>query len=100
MGVSGCPAALGHGVRGHVAAQGTASAWILLPDGAADRFHGAYRSTPDDATLRRARGWAVLHALSRILIADAGVRGRPGGKPTWSPPAHASLRRLLATAGH
>ncbi|MFB7187089.1 aminoglycoside phosphotransferase family protein [Streptomyces sp. NPDC056230] len=75
-----------------------ASAWTLLPDGAADRFYGAYRPTPDPATLRRARGWAVLRALVGILVGDAGIHGRPGGKPTWGPPAHATLRRLIATA--
>ena len=76
-----------------------AAAWLLLPDGAADRFHAAYQPAPDAATLRRARGWAVLRALGGILIGDAGVHGRPGGKPTWGPPAHAALRRLIATAG-
>ncbi|QES53496.1 aminoglycoside phosphotransferase [Streptomyces venezuelae] len=76
-----------------------AAVWILLPDGAADRFHAAYRPAADDATLRRARGWAVARALGGILIGEAGVRGRPGGKPTWGPPAQASLRRLVATAG-
>ncbi|MGI5170708.1 hypothetical protein ACQEU3_40800 [Spirillospora sp. CA-253888] len=25
------------------------------------------------------------------------VHGRPGGKATWGPPAHASLRRLVET---
>nr|BFD86846.1 hypothetical protein StreXyl84_62470 [Streptomyces sp. Xyl84] len=75
-----------------------AAAWILLPDGAADRFHGAYRPTPDTATLRRARGCAVLKALACIHIGDAGVHGRPGGKPTWGPPGRAALRRLIATA--
>ncbi|MFB6717314.1 MULTISPECIES: aminoglycoside phosphotransferase family protein [unclassified Streptomyces] len=75
-----------------------ASAWTLLPDGAADRFYGAYQPTPDPATLRRARGWAVLRALVGILVGDAGIHGRPGGKPTWGPPAHATLRRLIATA--
>ncbi|MFD5895648.1 aminoglycoside phosphotransferase family protein [Streptomyces sp. NPDC060366] len=73
-----------------------AAAWILLPDGAADRFQDAYRPTPDAATLRRARGWAVLRALTGIHIGEAGVHGRPGGKPTWGPPAQASLRRLTA----
>ncbi|WP_438319824.1 aminoglycoside phosphotransferase family protein (plasmid) [Streptomyces sp. HUAS TT3] len=73
-----------------------AAPWILLPDDAADRFHAAYRPTPDTATLRRARGWAVLRALSGILIGEAGVHGRPGGKATWGPPAHAALRRLVA----
>ncbi|WP_433238543.1 hypothetical protein ACQPYK_30980 [Streptosporangium sp. CA-135522] len=75
-----------------------AAAWILLPDGTADRFHDAYQPAPDAATLRRARGWAVGRALSGILIGEAGVRGRPGGKATWGPPAHAALRRLIATA--
>ncbi|MEV4019424.1 aminoglycoside phosphotransferase family protein [Nonomuraea angiospora] len=74
-----------------------AAAWTLLPDGAADRCYAAYRPVPDAATLRRARGWAVLRALSGILIGEAGVRGRRGGKATWGPPAHAALRRLIAT---
>ncbi|MFD9479572.1 MULTISPECIES: aminoglycoside phosphotransferase family protein [Streptomyces] len=75
-----------------------AAPWILLPDGAVDRFHAAYRPAADEATLRRARGWAVQRALGGILIGEAGVRGRPGGKPTWGPPAQAALRRLVATA--
>ncbi len=75
-----------------------AAAWTLLPDGAADLFHAAYRPAPDAATLRRARGWAAGRALAGILIGDAGVHGRPGGKPTWGPPAHATLRRLTSTA--
>ncbi|MEV5826915.1 aminoglycoside phosphotransferase family protein [Spirillospora sp. NPDC052242] len=74
-----------------------AAAWTLLPDGAIDRFHAAYRPVPDAATLRRARGWAVLRALACVLIGDAGVHGRPGGKATWGPPAQAALRRLTAT---
>lgn len=77
-----------------------AAAWNLLPDGAADRFHAAYRPVPDAATLRRARGWAVIRALVGLHIGDAGVHGRPGGKATWGPPAHAALRRLIATARH
>ncbi|MEV6423977.1 aminoglycoside phosphotransferase family protein [Streptomyces sp. NPDC051662] len=75
-----------------------AAAWILLPDGATDHFHAAYQPAPDAAALRRARGWAVQRALVGILVGDAGVHGRPGGKPTWGPPAHAALRRLIATA--
>jgi aminoglycoside phosphotransferase (APT) family kinase protein len=75
-----------------------AAPWVLLPDGAVDRCYDAYQPTTDGATLRRARGWAVLRALACILIADAGVHGRPGGKPSWGPPAHATLRRLVATA--
>jgi aminoglycoside phosphotransferase (APT) family kinase protein len=64
-----------------------AAAWILLPEGAADRFHQSYRPAPDAATVRRARGWALSRALDGILVGDAGVHGRPGGKPTWGPPA-------------
>jgi aminoglycoside phosphotransferase (APT) family kinase protein len=75
-----------------------AACWVLLPDGAIGRFYEAYRPAADAATLRRARGWAVLRALAGILIGYAGVHGRPGGKPTWGPPAHAALRRLTATA--
>ncbi len=75
-----------------------ASCWILLPDDEAiDRFQRAYRLASDPATWRRARGWAVWRALGSLLIADAGLRGRPGGKPTWGPPALASLRRLTAS---
>ncbi|MFD5793514.1 phosphotransferase [Streptomyces diastatochromogenes] len=75
--------------------------WIVttwVPGEPADRFHRAYRPTADAATLRRARGWAVWRALGGILIGEAGVRGRPGGKPTWGPPAHTALRRLVAAA--
>ncbi|WP_157250845.1 phosphotransferase [Nonomuraea typhae] len=74
------------------------AAWTLLPDGAADRFYAAYQPAPDAATLRRARGWAVIRALVGLHVGDAGVRGRPGGKATWGPPAAATLRRLIATA--
>ena len=74
-----------------------AACWSLLPDGFAGRFHDAYQPAPDSATLRRARGWAALHALGRILIGHAGDHGRPGGKSTWGPPARAAIRRLTAT---
>ncbi|MBJ7903078.1 aminoglycoside phosphotransferase family protein [Streptomyces sp. DSM 110735] len=76
-----------------------AAAWILLPDSAVDLFHAAY-STPDPATLRRARGWAVLRALSCLHIGHAGDEGRPGGKPSWGPPGRASLARLTAAGRH
>jgi aminoglycoside phosphotransferase (APT) family kinase protein len=76
-----------------------AAGWILLPGSAIGRFQQACRPAPDTATWRRARGWAVLRALGGILIGDAGVHGRPGGKPTWGPPAHAALERLTAM-GH
>ncbi len=75
-----------------------AAAWNLLPDGAADRFFELYRPAADPATRRRARGWAVARALVCMIIGDAGVHGRPGGKPTWGPPAKAALQRLLDTA--
>lgn len=70
------------------------AAWLLLPDGGAEAFLAAYRPVVDDATRRRARGWAMARALSGILIGDNGVHGRPGGKPSWGPPARAALRRL------
>ncbi|MFJ9543487.1 aminoglycoside phosphotransferase family protein [Streptomyces sp. NPDC101225] len=75
-----------------------AAPWTLLPDGFTDRFHDAYRPGVDSATRRRARGWAAMRALGGILIGDAGDRGRPGGKSTWGPPAHATLRRLVDSA--
>ncbi|MEU9398872.1 aminoglycoside phosphotransferase family protein [Streptomyces sp. NPDC048242] len=74
-----------------------AAAWILLPDGTTDLFHATYQPTPDRATLRRARGWAVLRALACLHIGHAGDEGRPGGKPSWGPPGRASLERLAAT---
>jgi aminoglycoside phosphotransferase (APT) family kinase protein len=70
-----------------------AAAWLLLPDGAVDRFHDAYQPAPDPATLRRARGWAVLKALVRIFIGDAGDHGRPGGQAHLGP----ARPRLAAT---
>jgi aminoglycoside phosphotransferase (APT) family kinase protein len=74
-----------------------AACWMLLPDGAVDRFYRRYSPAADAATLRRARGWAVIKALVCMLIGDAGVHGRPGGKATWGPPAEAAMKRLTAT---
>jgi len=74
-----------------------AACWTLLPDGVIDRFHQSYSPAADTATLRRARGWALGKALACLLIGDAGVHGRPGGKATWGPPADAALQRLTAT---
>ena len=76
-----------------------AAAWILLPDGGVERFHEAYGPAADAATRRRARGCAVLTALTCIHIGAAGMAGRPGGKATWGPGGQAALRRLVATAG-
>jgi aminoglycoside phosphotransferase (APT) family kinase protein len=78
-------------------AEDLAGAWLLLPDGAADRFYQAYAPGVDAATLRRARGCAMVRALVGILVGDAGDHGRPGGKSTWGPPARAALRRLMET---
>lgn len=74
-----------------------AAGWILLPDGHFGRFIDNYRPSCSADTFHRTRGYAVLRALAGILIGDAGVHGRPGGKPTWGPPGHAALRRLIAT---
>ena len=70
--------------------------WLMLPDDATDHFHAAYQPTLDTATIRRARGWAMARAVGGILIGDAGVYGVADSKPTWGPPAHAALQRLIA----
>ncbi|MEU7868785.1 aminoglycoside phosphotransferase family protein [Dactylosporangium sp. NPDC049140] len=72
-----------------------AAAWLLLPSATPDAFYASYEASA--ATMRRARGCAMGRALAGILIGDAGDHGRPGGKPTWGPPAHAALQRLVAT---
>ncbi|MBO1330541.1 aminoglycoside phosphotransferase family protein [Streptomyces sp. VRA16 Mangrove soil] len=71
------------------------AAWLLLPEGEAAPFFDAY-GLADDATIRRARGWAVLRAAGLIAIGRAGDRGLPGGKPTWGPAGRAALERALA----
>ncbi|MEV6109658.1 aminoglycoside phosphotransferase family protein [Streptomyces sp. NPDC051940] len=71
------------------------AAWILLPAGAAHRFFDAYERA-DDATVARARGWAVLRAANLIAIGRNGRLGLPGGKPTWEPAGYATLERVLA----
>jgi aminoglycoside phosphotransferase (APT) family kinase protein len=73
------------------------AAWILLPAGAASRFFDAYAQA-DDATITRARGWAVLRALNLIAIGRNGRLGLPGGKPTWEPAGYATLERVLAAS--
>lgn len=73
------------------------AAWILLPAGTASRFFGTYGDA-DDATIARARGWAVLRALHLISIGRNGRLGLPGGKPTWEPAGRAALARAMA--GH
>jgi aminoglycoside phosphotransferase (APT) family kinase protein len=74
------------------------AAWLLLPEGGAAPFFDAYADA-DDATVRRARGWALLRAVGLIGIGQQGDRGLPGGKPTWGPAGRATLRRLLPGSG-
>lgn len=71
------------------------AAWIVLPAGAANRFFDTY-GRADEATITRARGWAVLRALGLIGIGRNGRLGLPGGKPTWEPAGFATLERVLA----
>jgi aminoglycoside phosphotransferase (APT) family kinase protein len=70
------------------------AAWILLPDGAAERFFDAY-AVADEAMITRARGFAAGKALALISIGDAGDKGLSGGKPTWGPAGRRTLERLL-----
>lgn len=72
-----------------------AAAWVLLPAGSETRFFDAYERA-DEATITRARGWAVLRALMLIHVGQNGRLGLPGGKPTWEPAGYATLDRLLA----
>ncbi|MEV7783571.1 aminoglycoside phosphotransferase family protein [Kitasatospora sp. NPDC088351] len=72
-----------------------AAAWLLLPAGAAPRFFDAYADV-DETMIRRARGWAVLRAVSLIGIGRAWERGLPGGQPTWGRAGRAALARVLA----
>ena len=74
-----------------------AGAWRLLPDGAVDRFDAGYRPGADDATRRRARGWAAGTAIGGLLVGHAGDHGCAGGKSSWGPPARATLARLVAS---
>jgi aminoglycoside phosphotransferase (APT) family kinase protein len=73
------------------------AAWVLLPAGASTRFFDAYEHV-DEATIARARGWAVYRALGLIGIGRNGRLGLPGGKPTWEPAGHATLERVLAAS--
>ena len=73
------------------------AAWVLLPAGAAPRFIAAY-GVADEATIRRARGWAVLRALVLIRIGQMWDQGLPGGKQTWGPAGQAALDHVLSAA--
>src|SRR5690606_33961528 len=72
-----------------------AAAWVLLPTDAAERFVAAYGDV-DEATLRRARGHAVVKSLFLLLMGQNGERGLPGGKPAWGPAGRAALDVVLA----
>jgi len=71
-----------------------AAAWVLLPDGAADRLFDAYPM--DGATIRRARGWAAARAHFLIAMGINGEKSIPGGKTTWGPAGRVALERVLA----
>jgi aminoglycoside phosphotransferase (APT) family kinase protein len=71
------------------------AAWILLPASTASRFFDAYENA-DEATIARARAWAVLRAIHLISIGRNGRLGLPGGKPTWEPAGRAALERAVA----
>lgn len=73
-----------------------AAAWALLPAGTASRLFDAY-ATADNATILRARGYAVLRAFVLVGIGMNGEQGLPGGKPTWLPAGWAALERVLAS---
>jgi aminoglycoside phosphotransferase (APT) family kinase protein len=70
------------------------AAWLLLPDGGAARFFDSY-ARADEATVRRARGLAVMKSLFLLLMGQNGDRGRPGGKPNWGPAGRSAIGRVL-----
>jgi aminoglycoside phosphotransferase (APT) family kinase protein len=71
-----------------------AAAWLLLPVGGASRFFDSYAHA-DEATVRRARGLAVMKSLFLMLMGQNGDRGLPGGKREWGPAGRSSLDRVL-----
>ena len=70
------------------------AAWLLLPEGSASRFFDCY-ARADEATIRRARGLAVMKSLFLMLMGRNGDRGLPGGKPNWGPAGRSALARVL-----
>jgi aminoglycoside phosphotransferase (APT) family kinase protein len=70
------------------------AAWKLLPSGADADFFDSYGGI-EDATVCRARGWAVLSALMFITVGQAWERGLPGGQPTWGRIGHQMLKQVL-----
>ena len=71
-----------------------AAAWVVLPAGMAEHFFSAYAEV-DEATMRRARGLALLKSLFLMLMGQNGDRGLPGGKPAWGPAGRKALDRVL-----
>jgi aminoglycoside phosphotransferase (APT) family kinase protein len=70
------------------------AAWLILPAGTAPRFFAAYGGA-DEATIGRARGWALRRAFVLIEIGRAWEQGLPGGQPTWGRAGRAALERVL-----
>ncbi|MDI6104674.1 aminoglycoside phosphotransferase family protein [Actinoplanes sp. NEAU-A12] len=70
------------------------AAWLLLPEGGASRFFDRYAQV-DEATVRRARGLAVMKCLFLMLMGQNGDRGLPGGKSNWGPLGRSALDRVL-----
>ncbi|WP_042392085.1 aminoglycoside phosphotransferase family protein [Streptacidiphilus carbonis] len=71
------------------------AAWLLLPEGAAAGFLDTY-AVADEASVRRARGWALRACLGLLSVGRAGELGLPGGKPSWGPAGQAAVERVLA----
>jgi aminoglycoside phosphotransferase (APT) family kinase protein len=72
-----------------------AAAWMLLPDAAAiGVFLDAYGGVDGDL-LARTRAWAVRMGLMILDVGLSGVRGVPGGKPTWERPGRLAVDHAL-----
>ncbi|SDD37769.1 Predicted kinase, aminoglycoside phosphotransferase (APT) family [Glycomyces harbinensis] len=71
------------------------AAWMLLPENAIAAFLDAH-PLADAATVRRARGWALMRAFGLMQVGRAGELGQTGGKPTWTAGGRATIDRLLA----
>ena len=76
-------------------ARDLAAAWSLLPLGATSAFFAHYGDV-DQATMRRARGWAVHIGVFVVQMAINGLQGIPGGKPGWLDAGRKALDRVLA----
>lgn len=77
-----------------VTAGALAAGWTLLPRAATASFLDAYGDI-DDATLARARGWAVRCGISLISEGLAGQPGLRGGKPSWLRGGVATIENVL-----